>query len=107
MPVIIAIRTSSSVCASTVPDSDHAPSTPGAVTAVTRTAIAIDATNAADARTTPAASFEVSTRDRCGTCANVISVVRCDHSEVTSRIPTTGGKAYEGHAEATKMLCSV
>ena len=33
---------------------------------------------------------------RCGTSANVIIAVRCDHSEVTSRIPMTGSRTVAG-----------
>ena len=45
---------------------------------------------------TLAISFVPRTRERRGTSVNVIIPVRCDHSEVTSRIPATGSRNAAG-----------
>ena len=55
----------------------------------------------------PASSFAISTRDRWGTSVNVISDVRCDHSEVTSRMPTTGPRSESGAVATTTNSRSV
>ncbi len=45
---------------------------------------------------TPATSLAFITRIRCGTSVNVIRLVRCDHSELTSRMPTIGSRIAAG-----------
>jgi len=42
------------------------------------------------------------TRERIGTSANVIIPVRWDHSEVTSRIPTTGSRTAAGFSPTSR-----
>ena len=51
---------------------------------------------------TPAAILAPITRIRCGTSVNVISAVRCDHSELTSRIPTIGSRMLAGVIASAK-----
>ena len=53
--------------------------------------------------TTPAAIFALITRIRFGTSVNVISAVRCDHSEETSRMPMIGSRMLAGRIESANM----
>ena len=69
-----------------------------AITATTN-AIAV----AISPSTTPAASLALITRIRLGTSVNVISAVRCVHSEVTSRMPTIGSSRLAGNTARANM----
>ena len=53
--------------------------------------------------TRPAAIFAPITRIRRGTSVNVISAVRCDHSELTSRMPTIGSRMLAGVIASANM----
>ena len=53
---------------------------------------------AASASTTAASTLAAITRSRSGTSANVVSPVRCDHSLVTSRMPSTGSRIETTHS---------
>ena len=76
--------------------SDHVCSSPGAATAVPMTATTTHRASATSDRTTLASSLAASTRGRRGTRAKVVIAVRCDHSELTSRIPTIGSRTLAG-----------
>ena len=56
----------------------------------------------ATARTRLAISLAPRTRERTGTSAKVIIPVRWDHSEVTSRMPTTGSRMAAGCSPASR-----
>ena len=51
----------------------------------------------------PAATFALITRIRFGTSVNVISAVRCVHSEETSRMPTIGSRTLAGRIASANM----
>ena len=77
-------------------DSDHVSSPLPPASAVVSSATTRQIWNATSVSAIPASSFATSTRPRCGTSANVIIAVRCDHSDVTSRIPMTGSRTLAG-----------
>src|SRR3954451_6267138 len=71
-------------------------STPGDETNTPAATTATDIASIATASTRLAMSLAPRTRVRTGTSANVISPVRWDHSEVTSKIPRTGSRTADG-----------
>ena len=60
------------------------------------TATTTHSASATSDSTTLASSLAASTRGRRGTRAKVVIAVRCDHSELTSRIPTIGSRMLAG-----------
>ena len=80
--------------------SDHSPPTAAVPTTATASAICSAASDSA----TPAASFAASTRERSGTSANVSIAVRCDHSELTSRMPTIGSRMLAGASASAEEV---
>src|SRR5215216_485524 len=76
--------------------SDQVPSTPGDETSTPAATTATEIASIATASRRLAISLAPRTRERTGTSAKVIIPVRCDHSEVTSRMPTTGSRTAAG-----------
>src|SRR3954449_3074327 len=74
----------------------QAPSTPGDETNTPAATTATDIASIAAASRRLAMSLAPRTRERTGTSAKVISPVRWDHSEVTSRMPRTGSRTADG-----------
>ena len=70
----------------------HSPPIARIATPASTSAIAMTITPS----TSPAASLALITRMRFGTSVKVISAVRCDHSELTSRMPTIGSRMAGG-----------
>src|ERR671933_699415 len=82
--------------------SDQVPSTPGDETSTPATTTATEIASIATASRRLAMSLAPRTRERTGTSANVISPVRWDHSEVTSRMPSTGSRTADGWSLASR-----
>src|SRR5690606_28523153 len=74
------------------------PSPPAAIaTRLAAAAITTLAATEATAITTPAANLATSTRPRTGTSVKVVCAVRCDHSLVTVKMPSTGNSMLTGN----------
>src|SRR4051794_2542266 len=82
--------------------SDQVPSTPGDETNTPAATTATDIASIATASRRLAMSLAPRTRERTGTSANVISPVRWDDSEVTSRMPRTGSRTADGCSPASR-----
>ena len=61
----------------------------------------------ASAASTTAASLATITRSRRGTSANVVSALRCDHSPVMERMPSTGRSSPTGSSDGVKNAVNV
>ena len=64
-------------------------------------------TCATSASGTPATTLAAITRSRRGTSENVVSAVRCDHSLVTARMPSTGSSTDDDPHRAAEHLGEV
>lgn len=90
------------------PSSCQVPAPPMAeATSVPTAARARLASTEASAATMTATSLAVTTRSRRGTRAYVVRAVRCDHSLVIERMPSTGNSTPTGSSEGTKKLENV
>ena len=85
------IPKSGAACRSRNRDSEKLQLPPARSRCRSRRGEAVDEITRASA--TPASSFAATRRSRLGTSVNVESAVRCDHSLVTRRMPTTGEQA--------------
>lgn len=83
----------------------HAPSAPP--TSTPAAMVATFTASIASARTRLATSLAPRTRERTGTSANVMSPVRCDHSDVTSRTPATGRRTAAGCSAMARKAANV
>ena len=84
-----------------------APSSSTIPTTLPRAATARATTTARKPTRTTATSFAIATRTRLGSRVKVTRPVRCDHSAVTARIPSTGSSRLCGVAVAPTKLMNV
>jgi hypothetical protein len=107
MPIIMLVTRYRNDWASAAPSTVHAPRTPEDDAAALAALITRANTNGTTDTTAAASTFATSTRDRRGTRPKVVSVVRCDHSLVTSSIPTMGSRIAAGIRALPRMCWKV
>jgi hypothetical protein len=106
-PEIMPVPSETTCWPSSPTGSAHVWSSPGAAMAVPTTATTMLRPSATSESTTLASSLATITSPRRGTRAKVTIPVRCDHSEVTSRIPTMGSSTLAGATAIASISRSV
>ena len=107
-PISTLATWNTAACGSSCQSYVQAPAPPVARAASVPTAATARLTSTdASAASTTAASLATITRSRRGTSANVVSAVRCDHSPVMERMPSTGSSRPTGSSDGVKKAVNV